>query len=343
MSVSLKDIAQTLNLSKTAVSWILSGKGRERRFSQETIDRVLKHAKEINYQPNLLARSLSLGYTDTIGLIIPALGDTFYSRLAYAIESEAKKHDFILTICSSEGDGAREDNLIKALRSKRVDGLLIVPSERSNAGILSLIGEKFPFVLMDRFYPELKTNYVIVNNEQSGRQLVAHLIRKGGRKIAMLTADTHLLVMKKRAEGYLKAIEKAGILPDPRLIKVIDRKNYTENIILALDELFAEVPDVDSFYFTTHYLALETLRYFVRRHIDYRERFNLTCFHYSGAFDSLDILAPEMAVSRMRVGEMGKQAVNILMENIRKTTKEVSGIMIRNSFEPVTKFKNKPG
>ncbi len=78
MSVSLKDIAQTLNLSKTAVSWILSGKGKERRFSQETIDRVLKYAKEINYQPNLLARSLSLGYTDTIGLIIPALGDTFF-------------------------------------------------------------------------------------------------------------------------------------------------------------------------------------------------------------------------------------------------------------------------
>ena len=334
MTVSLKDIAQTLNLSKTAVSWILAGKGKERRFSQATINRVLQYAKEINYQPNLLARSLSLGYTDTIGLIIPALGDTYYSQLAYAIETEAEKHHFILTICSSEGDGEREDHLIKALKAKRVDGLLIVPSKKSNLGVLSLIKEEFPFVLIDRFYPELKTNYIIVNNEQSSQQLVTHLIEKGSRKIALMTADVHLLVMKMRLDGYYSALNDADISFDSRLLKVISRKNYAEDIIHALDELFAEVPDVDSFYFTTHYLALETLRYFINHNIDYRNKFNLACFHDTYA---LDILAPDMAVSRMPIEEMGKQAISILLQNIRKTATDVKGIVVKNKFEPNNK------
>jgi len=77
MPVSLKNIAEVLNLSKTTVFWILSGKGEERRFSQKAIDWVMRFAKGVNYQPNLLARSLSLGHTDTIGLIY-TLAVTFY-------------------------------------------------------------------------------------------------------------------------------------------------------------------------------------------------------------------------------------------------------------------------
>jgi LacI family transcriptional regulator len=330
MTVSLKDIAQTLNLSKTSISWILAGKGKERRFSKATIERVKKYAKEVNYQPNLLARSLSMGFTDTIGLIIPAIGDTYYSQLAYAIETEAEKYNFILTICSSEGEGDREDKLIKALKAKRVDGLLIVPSKKSNAGILSLLKEKFPFVLIDRFYPDLKTNYIIVDNEQSSKKLVTHLIEKGSRKIALLTSDIHLLVMNMRIDGYYGALTDSNISNDPCLLKVISRKNYAEDIIRALDELFVEVPDVDGFYFSTHYLALETLRYFITRKIDYKNKFNLACFHDTFA---LDVLAPNMSISRIPIEEIGKQAVDVLLDNIRKTATDVKGIVLKNKFE----------
>ena len=88
MKVSIKDIAQALNLSKATVSWILSA-GPAKGFSDTTIKRVKDYAESVNYRPNLLARSLSLGTTNTIGLIIPFIGDTFYAQLVQAIESEA--------------------------------------------------------------------------------------------------------------------------------------------------------------------------------------------------------------------------------------------------------------
>lgn len=76
MKTSLKDIAETLKLSKTTISWVLSGKGDEKGISLATQEKVFQCAKQLNYQPNLLARSLNTGISGTIGLIIPDITDS---------------------------------------------------------------------------------------------------------------------------------------------------------------------------------------------------------------------------------------------------------------------------
>ena len=86
MKTSLKDIAETLKLSKTTISWVLSGKGDEKGISLATQEKVFQCAKQLNYQPNLLARSLNTGISGTIGLIIPDITDSFYSKVARSIE-----------------------------------------------------------------------------------------------------------------------------------------------------------------------------------------------------------------------------------------------------------------
>ena len=110
----------------------------------------------------------------------------------------------------------------------------------------------------------------------------------------------------------------------------IDRANYQTDIIEKLDGLFAEVPDVDGFFFATHYLALEAIRYFIRKKIDFHSRFQMGCFHDTSA---LDILAPEMAISRMPIAEMGKESVATLLENIRKGKEfEYVGKVVKNEL-----------
>ena len=164
MSVSIKDIAQALNLSKATVSWVLSGQGQAKGFSEATIKQVKQYAAEVNYRPNQLARSLSTGATHTLGLIIPSIGDTFFAQMAQAIEAEAEKRGYVLTVCSSRGDGIREVQLIQTLRDKRVDGLIIVPSEKTLGGIKNLLRDNFPFVLVDRYFSQIKTNYIVVDD-----------------------------------------------------------------------------------------------------------------------------------------------------------------------------------
>lgn len=331
MKVSIKDIAQALSVSKATVSWILSGQGPAKGFSEATIKRVKEYAESVNYRPNLLARSLSLGTSNTIGLIIPFIGDTFYAQLVQAIESEAARNKYVLIVCSSEGDGEKEYELIKMLRSKQVDGIVIAPTKVSRKGVNLLLKDALPFVLVDRYFPNLDTNYVIVNNNQCCYDLTYHLVKKGARKIAILTTDIHLYVMKQRLDGYRKALRDLNVSNNLELEVFVDRQSYEKDLIERLDCLFEDVPDVDGFFFSTHYLALEAIRYFINHKIDYHARFHMGSFHDTTA---LDILSPEMSITRMPIEQMGVQAIQTLLENIRDKSFTHKGIVLENKFLP---------
>ena len=101
--------------------------------------------------------------------------------------------------------------MIYALTSKRVDGIIIAPNKTQIKGIEYLLEQDYPFVLIDRFYQNLDTNYVIVDNFKSSYEVVDFMVGRGARKIALLVTDTHLYVMKKRMEGYRAALRDAGI------------------------------------------------------------------------------------------------------------------------------------
>lgn len=331
MKVSLKDIAQALNLSKATISWILSGQGEAKGFSEATIKRVKEYADSVNYRPNQVARSLSLGTSNTLGLIIPFIGDTFYSQLAQAIETEVTRNGYSLIICSSEGDGDKEYKLIQMLKSKQVDGIMISPTKVSRKGIDYLIKDIVPFVLVNTYYPNIPTNYVIVNNCQGCYDLVYHIGKKGAKKIALLITDIHLYVMKQRVEGYRKALKDLNLYNDLSLEVFVERQNYKVDIIDKLDYLFSEQPDVDGFFFSTHYLALEAIRYFIKHNIDYQNRFFLGCFHDTSA---LDVLAPRMSISKMPIQKMGVESVKILLENIQDKDADYKAVVLDNELLP---------
>ncbi|MDR0756902.1 MAG: LacI family transcriptional regulator [Tannerella sp.] len=313
MRLSLKDIAKALNVSKTTVSWVLAGQGDKRKISLSTQEKVLAYARKVNYQPNLLARSLTNGSSFTLGLVIPSIGDEFYAHIAREIEMEAEKYNYSLTFCSSEADPERESKIIRMLKSKRVDGLIIAPTKHSRKELDILIEEKYPFVLIDRYFPELDTNYIILDNEGSSHRLVTRLIRDGRKKIALITSDTHLLVMNLRRDGYRRALSEAGLPVIPALYGEVKRSEYETDIVRVLDGIFAEVPDVDGFYFATHYLAMEALRYFYRNGVDITAKVGLACLHTMSSFE---ILAPRMYIVEQPIRDIGQQAVQILVSEL---------------------------
>lgn len=313
MGASLKSIADDLGLSKATVSWILSGQGEEKGFSSSTIKQVKDYSKKVGYRPNLIARSLSIGYTNTIALIIPSIGDLFYSQMAQAVEEKATGSGYVMILGSSEGDEKKERDLIQTLRSQQVAGLIVAPTNKSDKTIAAMLKEKFPFVLIDRYVPELHSSYVIVDNENSSYDLVRHLAASGCKRIAILTTDTHLYVMGRRMAGYVKAINESGLETGAGLVMEIDRADYMNDVSLKLDLLFRNFPDVDGFFFATHYLAEEAVKYFIKNNIDYHVRFKLACIHTTSA---LDILVPDMSRAVMPIGMMGAKAVEILLKNI---------------------------
>ena len=285
MGASLKDIACKLNLSKTTVSWVLSGQGDKKGISAETQSRVLACARSLAYEPNLLARSLNTGVSKTIGLILPSISDTFFAHIADRIESEAEREGYSLMIAGSNSETERENALIRLFRSKKVDGIIIAPADASGREVGRLAESGCPVVLFDRGLAKTDAGCVVIDNEAGSHALVRHLAARGFRKIAIITTFPHLPTMELRHRGYLRALAEAGLHADPRLYGEVAYAGYRQHVCDTLDRILSTVPDTDGFFFTTHILATEALRYFHDRGIDISDgRRGLACMHEDPLF-----------------------------------------------------------
>ena len=317
MGASLKDIACKLNLSKTTVSWVLSGQGDKKGISAETQSRVLACARSLAYEPNLLARSLNTGVSKTIGLILPSISATFFAHIADRIESEAEREGYSLMIAGSNSETERENALIRLFRSKKVDGIIIAPADASGREVGRLAESGCPVVLFDRGLAKTDAGCVVIDNEAGSHALVRHLAARGFRKIAIITTFPHLPTMELRHRGYLRALAEAGLHADPRLYGEVAYAGYRQHVCDTLDRILAMVPDTDGFFFTTHILATEALRYFHDRGIDISDgRLGLACMHEDPL---LRLTAPRMSVARFPVEEISAHAVRLLLRQIRES------------------------
>lgn len=324
MGITIKDIAKDLNLSKTTVSFVLSGIGPEKGISKKTQERILSYADKYKYQPNLLAKSLHSGISNTIGVVVPSIGDVFYAELVREIEKEAKKRGCLITICSTERDPLQEVKIIRMLKAQQVDGLIIAPTEYCELELKSLLNDHFPFVLIDRFFPNIETNYVVIDDFQTSVTLVRNLINQDKKKIALITIDSNITAIERRTEGYIKALENANIPVDDALICKVKRNDYVEDIVNVLDNLLETVPDVDAFYFTAHYLAFEAIMYFIERNRSITD-YGLACIHQNPIFKNF---AHGMEIARIPIEKMGYQAVNILLDKELTNKESKIGCML---------------
>ena len=208
--ISLKDIAEAAGVSTALVSFVLNGKKKEYRVGEETAQRILKIANEMNYQPNLAAKSLRSGKTKTIGLVVSDISNPFFSQLARVLEDEATKRGYTVLFGSSDEDKDKMTRVVSNLINKGVDGLIIVPCDNSEKSIASLVNNNIPIVLFDRYFPEINVSYVALNNFNASYISTKHLLNAGYNAPCMVAYDVNLIHMKERIRGYKKAMDEAG-------------------------------------------------------------------------------------------------------------------------------------
>src|ERR1700733_179204 len=157
MPVRMKDIAEALGVSIVTVSKALRN---HPDIAIETRDRILERVKELNYRPNLMARSLVTGHSELIGLVVPDLVHPFFGEIAKALSAQLRQKNFFLIVSSSDGAPALEQAEIEHLLAYRLDAL-VVASCQPNASNLSRVAEHgTPLVLLDRSFPALDAHFV---------------------------------------------------------------------------------------------------------------------------------------------------------------------------------------
>jgi LacI family transcriptional regulator len=216
MAVRLKDIARDLGVSVVTVSKVLRGTAD---IGEDTRRRVLKRMKELNYQPNMLARGLASGQTYTVGLVVPDLVHPFFAEFAKSLSGVLRTSKRALILASSEEDPEIERQEIRTLLNRGVDVLLIASCQANLRNFYELGDDRTPYLLFDRNFAHLAAHFVGSNDVHVGEMATRHLIEIGRKRIAHI-GGKNTSPSFDRLRGYRNVLVEAG-LPTPENLLVV--------------------------------------------------------------------------------------------------------------------------
>lgn len=318
--VSIKDIAKRLGVSAALVSYVMNNKEKEARVGLEMAERIRSAAREMNYQPNLIARSLRSGRTKTIGLIVADISNPFFSNIARTIEDEASLNHYTVIFGSSDENAEKSQTLIDTLIKRQVDGLIIAPAENTAAQLQALTDRGFPYVLIDRYFNDLDANTVRINNYQASFKAVTHLYEQGYRNMSMVAYKAKLPHMEDRKKGFIAALQKFQLPVHEHSLMESSYENITTDVAGIMDTLLTnDETRPDSFLFATNSLAINGLKEISKRKLTVPKDLGVICFDETEAFDFFYCPLTYINQSTDRIG---KEAVRILMQQLESSDKK---------------------
>jgi len=209
---TMKDVARLAGVSTSTVSHVINNN----RFVSEAVrEKVTSAVSQLNYAPSALARSLKLNQTRTIGMLLTASSNPFYSEVVRGVERSCYERGYSLVLCNTEGDEDRMNRSLETLLQKRVDGLLIMCTE-SHLPSAELLNRypSIPSVMMDWAPFEGSSDIIQDNSLLGGEMATRHLIARGYTRIACIAGPQDKTPARLRLEGYRQAMASAG-LPVP--------------------------------------------------------------------------------------------------------------------------------
>jgi len=310
--ISLDDIAVSLGVSRSLVSLVLNNKDAKHGISAKTKQKVLAKAKELNYKPNHFARGLRLGKSFTLGLIVSDIANGFYSRIARNLEDLAEENGYNLITCSTDEDIERELRLIKLLREKQVDGLIISSSQDNPIEFKRLRAEGFPVVLIDRYFDGLDVPAVVVRNRDGAKQAASHLLEQGYKRPLILAIDpVHVYTIRERCEGFIDEMKSRSINP---VVVNIPFENPFKGVEDEIEKLLNNNQLPDCIFALNNNLATACLQVLRKHNIDVPKSIGLVSFDDVPYFSFMN---PSVTAVSQPIDDISSVAFNTLMTWIK--------------------------
>lgn len=240
--VTIYDIARALNLTASTVSRSLNNNSR---INEETRKLVIAKAREMNYRANSLASNLRKGKSQTIGIVVPRINQSFFANVISGIERITNERNYNLIISQSNESHKKEVKGVNTLINQHVDCIIISVSAEGDdyTHLQNVIDHQIPLIQFDRVVEDIESVKVINNNEQASREAVEHLIAGGYKRIALLAGPQNLAIFRDRKAGYIKAL-RANKMPvsDDLIIDTGSNNEHDTDFIRKLLTL-PEPPD----------------------------------------------------------------------------------------------------
>ncbi len=217
---TIYDIAKKAGVSTATVSRVLNGVNHP--IKEETKQRILQIARELDYRPNVIAKSLAGGKSHTIALIIPSITNDFYTQICEVIEEKLEQKGYHTYLCNTRRSVEKESRYIESLIARKVDGVIFSPTrvkpEDNHVNLKNIEKLKKHGIAVVAFGSQFKgVSQIYINTYQGAFDATSYLINLGHKRISFidgLSAGTR----KSRRRGYIKALKEAQINFDPSLV-----------------------------------------------------------------------------------------------------------------------------
>ncbi len=213
---NIKDVARQAGVSISTVSAVINGTAR---VSPKRTKLVWDAIRQLGYSPDGVARSLRLGRTKSIGLVVGDIANPFFTSLIKVVEKQASEAGYFVLIANSDDEVDKELHLLKLFKEQRVAGIILAPvgDDRSYTEELARLVD-VPLVLVDRQLPDAPFDTIVVDNNLAAQMVTNYLIKLNHRRIAIIIGKHHLWTTNERLEGYRTALTRAGIAYDDNLV-----------------------------------------------------------------------------------------------------------------------------
>ncbi|SFU58087.1 transcriptional regulator, LacI family [Porphyromonadaceae bacterium KHP3R9] len=322
--VSLKTVAKELGVSVATVSLVLNAKDKNGRVSKEMAKKILDKAEELNYVPNTLAKGLKVGRSRTIGLIIADISNIFFGALALHIQNYAEEKGYTVIIGNTNEKLNEMEKLIKLLYARQVEGFIITPTEKSQNQLKKLINNRTPFVLVDRTFPKLHVNSVLINNYEISYQATLQLIKKGCKRIGLVTYKEDHFHINERRRGCEDALKDAGLY-NPVLMEEVRYEFIKDDMKRAICNLMSREDKIDGIFFTTNSISIGAVKELIKKKINIQTDIQIMCFDENDAFYILPYTVPFI---RQPIKEIAQKAVELLFDQIEMQSEGTRNIVI---------------
>jgi LacI family transcriptional regulator len=318
MAVKLEDVARYARVSAATVSRVLAGKSNGRRDVKQ---RVLEAVELLDYEPNRMAQSLRLQRSHVIGLVISDIQTPFFTSVVRAVEDALSKAGFAVLLFNTDDNPDKEAYYLNFLKSEKVAGVIIAPTESAVQTIPALLKANIPMVTLERV---LETGFAVdsvtTNNREASYQLVKGLLEAGHTRIGAILPTMTLTIGRERYEGYRQALREAGLSIFDELVST--GRPTEEHGYASAKGLLGQA--TSALFLGTKRITLGALRYLFETGRNIPDDVAIV------AFDKLDWLPhlPAIPYAEQSSYNVGEVAVKLLLERMDQPNRSLQSIVL---------------
>ena len=327
------DVAQAAGVSIATVSAFINGTAN---VSADLRQRIEKAIRDIGYQRNAIARSLKIGTTRTIGLTVADIRNPFFTDVVATIQQMLNAAGYAVMLCCNDEDTVQQDEQIKLLLDRMVDGLIIAPAGEDDIMRRLLTGTRKPVVLIDRVCDGLDVDAVVLDNLKAVSDAITYLINLGHRRIGYISGSPETSTGRDRLAGYRQALETAGIVFVPDLVR---EGHFREaDGYRAAMQLLTMADRPTAIFSANNLMVIGAMRAIRDMGLSCPADISVACMD---DFPWADVFNPRLTTVAQPVEAIGEQAATLLLERLEGRAPNHSrrlvlygSLKIRNSCSP---------